>query len=74
MELGCYQLVESCTGYAEGRISLQRRKRELKLFPATTYLEEVAMDLIGELPRPKRGNVYLLINVDRFSKLERAIL
>ena len=64
MELDCYQLVEICT-CAKERISLQRRKRKLKLFLATTPLEEVVMDLVGELPRTKRGNVYLLINVDR---------
>ncbi len=69
MVLDCYQLVENCHRCTEARIPLQRSKRELTLFPAAAPLEDVAMDLLGELPHTRRRNVYLLVIVDRFSKL-----
>ena len=33
----------------------------------------LSMDLLGPLPQTKTGNVFLLIIVDRFSKLVRAV-
>jgi len=45
----------------------------LKLFQATDPFASLSMDLLGPLTEPKTGNVFLLILVDRFSKLERAV-
>ena len=45
----------------------------MRLFPAKAPLEFVSIDLLGELIRTKRGNWYLLVIVDRFSKLVRTV-
>jgi len=45
----------------------------LKLFSATDPLASLSMDPLGPLPETKTGNVFLLIVVDRFSKLLRAV-
>jgi len=45
----------------------------LKLFPATDPFASLSMDLLGPPTETKTGNVFLLIIVDRFSKLVRAV-
>jgi len=45
----------------------------LKLFPATEHFESLSVDLLGPLTETVTGSVFLLINGDRFSKLERAV-
>jgi len=45
----------------------------LKLFPATDPFASLSMDLLGPLTETKTGNVILVIIVDRFSKLVRAV-
>lgn len=57
----------------EERVSLQANKRELQLFPADKPLDDVAMDLLGELPWTKREYTTFLVIVDRFSKLVRTV-
>lgn len=41
----------------------------MKLFPAIEAFEMVAIDNLGELLRSSRGNRYILVITDRFSKL-----
>jgi Integrase core domain len=45
----------------------------MKLFPPSAAFEFVAMDILGPLPKTAIGNRYILVIVDRFSKLTRAI-
>lgn len=42
-------------------------------FPALAPLEDIAMDLIGEFIKTTLGNKWLLVIVDRFSKLVRTL-
>lgn len=51
----------------------RRRTNYLKLFPATEPFTEVCLDLLGPLPETSNGNVYLLVIVDRFTKLTRVV-
>jgi transposase InsO family protein len=37
-------------------------------------LDYVAIDILGPLPRTRKGNQYLLVIADRFSKLVRTVL
>lgn len=45
----------------------------MKLFRATAPLESVAIDILGELIRTPRGQKYILVITDRFTKLVKAI-
>jgi hypothetical protein len=45
----------------------------MALFPAQDPLDYVAIDILGPLPRTKKGNQYLLVIADRFSKLVRTV-
>ena len=68
-----YDWVASCVSCARNRIAPMRRTAMLKLFPATDPFASLSMDLLGQLTETKTGNVFLLIIVDRFSKLVRAV-
>jgi len=45
----------------------------LKLFPTTEPFAILSMDLLGLLTETKSGNVFLLIIVDRFSRLVQEV-
>ncbi len=66
-----YHTVRLCATCAKDRIDLRRHTTPLTLFPARAPLESVALDLLGPLPKSKRGNTHILVMVDRFSKLCR---
>ena len=69
----CYKYVLNCPECARERVKLQRGTRPLQLFPATEPLAEVAMDILGPLIATPRGNRFILVIVDRFTKLTQAI-
>ena len=46
---------------------------ELTLFPANVPPESVFIDILGELLRTPRGNRYLLVIVDQFTKLRKTV-
>jgi len=68
-----YDWVASCASCARSRIAPRRRGAILKLFPATDPLASLFMDLLGPLTETKTGNVFVLIIVDRFFKMVRAV-
>jgi transposase InsO family protein len=45
----------------------------MKMFPANEPPEFVAIDILGPLPKTVHGNRFLLVILDRFSKLTRTI-
>lgn len=65
LHVSCYNNVRSCVACAH--------RAKMKLFPATLPFEEVAMDILGEFLTASRGNKYLLVIVERFTKLVRTI-
>ena len=73
LTVDCYTTVRLCPHCARNRIKLRRNVGELKLFPANAPLESVCIDILGELIRTPRGNRYLLVIVDRFTKMVRTI-
>ena len=73
MSVDCYTVVKHCEKCARNRVMLRKRQKNLRLFPATAPLESVAIDILGELIRTPRGNRYLLVIVDRFTKMVRTI-
>jgi transposase InsO family protein len=73
MAIDVQQFVQNCASCARKRLTTQRRTAHIKLFPPSEPLEFVAMDILGPLPETKRGNRYLLVIVDRFTKLTRTV-
>ena len=65
--------VRTCPHCAKNRVRLIKHSNPMKLFPATTPLESVAMDLLGPLPPSKRGHRFILVMTDRFSKLTQVV-
>jgi len=68
-----YEWVASCASCARNRVAPRRRTARLKLFPETDPFASLSMDLLGPLTETETGNICLLIIVDRFSMLVRAV-
>jgi hypothetical protein len=68
-----YQFVASCEQCLQERLALRRPHGNMTLIPAHEPLEYVAIEILGPLPRTKKGNQYLLVIADRFSKLVRTV-
>jgi len=73
MVVDVYAFVANCTQCARNRVGKQHKTNYLKTFPPTEPLTDLCMDLLGPLPRTAAGNEHLLVIVDRFSKMTRAI-
>ena len=69
----CYATARRCPTCARNRIKLRKNTTELQLFPATAPLESVAIDVLGELIQTARGNQYILVISDRFTKLTKTV-
>ena len=65
--------MRQCTLCAKERISLRKHASLLKLFPAETPLDFVAIDILGPLPRTSKGHRFLLVITDRYSKLVKTV-
>lgn len=65
--------VANCTSCAKMQGTLTKHQSYLKLCPATFPLQDVAMDLVGPLPKTKDGKRYVLVITDRYTKLARAV-
>jgi transposase InsO family protein len=67
------ETIRQCTTCAKNRVKERKRTSFLKLFPASSPLEYVSMDILGPLPKTDHGNRFLLVITDRFSKLTRTV-
>lgn len=68
-----YNTVRNCSSYAKERVRARTSSTQLKLFPAASPQEDVAMDLLGELITTPRGKKNILVMTDRFTKLVRVV-
>jgi Integrase zinc binding domain/Integrase core domain len=68
-----YQVVAKCEQCLQERLALRSPHGNLTLFPAQEPLGYIAIDILGPLNKPKNGNQYLLVIVNRFSKLIRTV-
>ena len=73
LPIDCYATARKCPTCAKNRLKLRRNVNQLKLFPAKSPLESVARDVFGELVKTARGNQYLLVITDRFTKLTKTV-
>jgi len=68
-----YQVVLDCQSCAATQGTRHRHQKMMKLFQAKGPLEDIAMDLLGPLPRTRHGKQHVLVITDRYSKLTRTI-
>ncbi|CDF36773.1 unnamed protein product [Chondrus crispus] len=73
MALDCYAAAKNSAECARERVKLRRNTKEMKLFTPNAPLEFVAIDILEELITTKRGNGYILVISDRYSKLVRTV-
>jgi len=73
MVVDVYAFVANCTQCARNRVGKRRKTSYLENFPPTEPLMDLCMNLLGPLPRKASVNEHLLVIVDRFSKMMRAI-
>ena len=73
MAMDCYATVRNCAECAKNRLKLRRNAAPMQLFPATSPLESVSIDILGDLIQTPRGHRYLLVICDRFTKLVRTV-
>jgi len=73
MVVDVYAFVASCTQCARNDVCKRRKTNYLKTLPPTEPLTDLCMDLLAPLPKTAAGNEHLLVIVDRFSKMTRAI-
>jgi hypothetical protein len=67
------KVVAKCEQCLKERLALRRPHGNLPSLPAQEPLDYVAIDILGPLPKTKKGNQYLLFIADRFSKLDRTV-
>ena len=65
--------VRNCLNCAKNRVRVRKTLNRLKLFPATSPLESIGIDILGPLPKSKKGRKYLLVITDRFIKLTQIV-
>ena len=65
--------IRQCDVCSRNRIKERTRTSYLKLFPASSPLTYVSIDILGPLPKTNHGNRFLLVMTDRFSKLTRTV-
>ncbi len=73
LALDCYSTSRNCVQCAKERVRWRKKLSKMQLFPATGPLEEVAMDLLGPFVRTERDNRFLLVIVDRYTKLLKTV-
>jgi transposase InsO family protein len=69
-DITCY--VSRCPSCVKKSLKVSRKTTRLTLFPPTAPMEFIAMDIMGPLTTTERGNRFLLVVTDRFTKLTRA--
>ena len=73
MAADIYRTVRTCNACAKNRVKLRKRTHPLRLFPAQRPLESFSIDILGPLTKTKKGNRFLFVITDRFTKLTQVI-
>lgn len=65
--------MNECHQCAKEGIALRKHSAPMRLFPGSSPLEYVAIDILGPLTESTQGHRFILGMTDRFSKLVRAV-
>jgi transposase InsO family protein len=72
MAIDINRYVSSCASSVKKSLRVARKTMKLKLFLPSAPMEYISMDILGPLTKKDKGNRFLLMVSDRFSKLTRA--
>jgi transposase InsO family protein len=72
MAIDINRYVSSCPSCVKKSLRVSRKTMKLQLFPPSSPMEFIAMHILGPLTQTDKGNRFLLVVTDRFSKLTRA--
>jgi transposase InsO family protein len=72
MAIDINRYVYSCPSCDKKSLRVARKTMKLQLFPPSAPMEFIAMDILSPLTQTDKGNRFLLVVTDRFSKLTRA--
>lgn len=72
MRKDCRIFVRACTQCAQYKSDGQKKKAGVKGFTAGYPMERIFMDLCGPFPESRRGNKYILVVTDSFTKFVEA--
>ena len=67
------QYVAACTECSLNKHARQKPRAPLQSYSAGAPMEKVHMDILGPLPKSHRGNLYVLLMVDQFTKWAEAV-
>jgi hypothetical protein len=73
MAVNVADTVRQCDVCSCIRIKERTWTSSLKLFPASSPLTYMSIDILGPLPKTNHGNRFLLVMTDRFKKLTRTV-
>jgi RNase H-like domain found in reverse transcriptase/Integrase zinc binding domain len=68
-----YQFVAKCPSCTKSRLKRHNRTSYLKLFPPSSPLEFISLDILGPLPVTKSINKHLVVFGDPYAKVVRAV-
>lgn len=60
---------QTCRSCVKAKRTLGKNQHKTKLFPPTGTLDDIAVDILGPLPKMKNGNQFILVITDRYLKL-----
>ena len=60
--------VQQCKGCAVNKQEVRKRRAPLQSYQAGMPMERLHVDVLGPFPRSNRGNQYILVAVDQFTK------
>jgi hypothetical protein len=67
------ETIRQCDACAWNPITLSWRTNPLCLFPVNAPFDSVAMDTLGQLPKTRYENRFLLVIADRYSNITRTV-
>jgi len=65
--------VRECIPCSKNRLRLLKQAGAMRLFRAVKPLEDLAIDILGPLPKSTKGYTFILVITDRFTKLTQAV-
>ena len=65
--------VRECTPCSKNRLRLLKQAGAMRLFRAVKPLEDLAIAILGPLPKSTKGYTFILLITDRFTKLTQAV-
>ena len=66
--------LKQCDSCAARKISTKKRVAPMQQFLSGCPFERISIDILQPLPRSRRGNQYILVLADHFTKWTEAVL